>query len=440
MNILHTSDWHLGRMLYGQKRYAEFSAFLDWLLDVVEQRSVDVLIVAGDIFDTTTPSNKAQALYYRFLARLSDSCCRHVVVVGGNHDSPSFLEAPKSLLQYLDIHIIGAAQSQPEDEVLQLHNDTGQLELIVCAVPYLRDRDIRSAEAGETLGEKDQKMIAGIRKHYQRTFDIAQQQQEENHAVPIVATGHLFTSGGHTVEGDGVRELYVGSLAQAQAPASIFPEGLDYVALGHLHVPQTVQNQEHIRYSGSPIAMGFGEARQQKSVCLVRLESGSASQNGDTMDLFASQRGVELIPVPVFQALRQIRGDWDYIEQEITQLAQQLSTQDSTASDQEQTSVWLEIIYEGEALIANLRERIQQAIERLTGSERLPVLRIKNNRLIEQTLVQQYREERLEQLNEQQVFDRCLAQHQISDDETQELRESYQEILRHVHENDRHAE
>jgi exonuclease SbcD len=438
MNILHTSDWHLGRMLYGQKRYAEFSAFLDWLLDVVEQRSVDVLIVAGDIFDTTTPSNKAQALYYRFLARLSDSCCRHVVVVGGNHDSPSFLEAPKSLLQYLDIHIIGAAQSQPEDEVLQLHNDTGQLELIVCAVPYLRDRDIRSAEAGETLGEKDQKMIAGIREHYQRTFDIAQQQQEENHAVPIVATGHLFTSGGHTVEGDGVRELYVGSLAQA--PASIFPEGLDYVALGHLHVPQTVQNQEHIRYSGSPIAMGFGEARQQKSVCLVRLESSSASKNGDTMDLFAGQRGVELIPVPVFQALRQIRGDWDYIEQEITQLAQQLSTQDSSVSDQEQTSVWLEIIYEGEALIANLRERIQQAIERLTGSERLPVLRIKNNRLIEQTLVQQYREERLEQLNEQQVFDRCLAQHQISDDETQELRESYQEILRHVHENDRHAE
>lgn len=438
MNILHTSDWHLGRMLYGQKRYAEFSAFLDWLLDVVEQRSVDVLIVAGDIFDTTTPSNKAQALYYRFLARLSDSCCRHVVVVGGNHDSPSFLEAPKSLLQYLDIHIIGAAQSQPEDEVLQLHNDTGQLELIVCAVPYLRDRDIRSAEAGETLGEKDQKMIAGIREHYQRTFDIAQQQQEENHAVPIVATGHLFTSGGHTVEGDGVRELYVGSLAQA--PASIFPEGLDYVALGHLHVPQTVQNQEHIRYSGSPIAMGFGEARQQKSVCLVCLESGSASQNGDTMDLFASQRGVELIPVPVFQALRQIRGDWDYIEQEITQLAQQLSTQDSNASDQEQTSVWLEIIYEGEALIANLRERIDLAIQHLISSERLPVLRIKNNRLIEQTLSQQYREERLEQLNEQQVFDRCLAQHQISDDETQELRESYQEILRHVHENDRHAE
>jgi len=438
MNILHTSDWHLGRMLYGQKRYAEFSAFLDWLLDVVEQRSVDVLIVAGDIFDTTTPSNKAQALYYQFLARLSDSCCRHVGEVGGNHDSPSFLEAHKSLLQYLDIHIIGAAQSQPEDEVLQLHNDTGQLELIVCAVPYLRDRDIRSAEAGETLGEKDQKMIAGIRAHYQRTFDIARQQQEENQAVPILATGHLFTSGGHTVEGDGVRELYVGSLAQA--PASIFPEGLDYVALGHLHVPQTVQNQEHIRYSGSPIAMGFGEARQQKSVCLVRLESSSASKNGDTMDLFAGQRGVELIPVPVFQALRQIRGDWDYIEQEITQLAQQLSTQDSSVSDQEQTSVWLEIIYEGEALIANLRERIQHAIERLIDSERLPVLRIKNNRLIEQTLTQQYREERLEQLNEQQVFDRCLAQHQISDDETQELRESYQEILRHVHENDRHAE
>ena len=133
MNILHTSDWHLGRMLYGRKRYQEFAAFLDWLLELVEQQSVDVLIVAGDIFDTTTPSNKAQSLYYRFLARLSHSCCRHVVVVGGNHDSPSFLEAPKALLQFLDIHIIGAAQEQPEDEVLLLRDAQDQLELIVCA-------------------------------------------------------------------------------------------------------------------------------------------------------------------------------------------------------------------------------------------------------------------------------------------------------------------
>jgi exonuclease SbcD len=450
MNILHTSDWHLGRMLYGRKRYQEFAAFLDWLLELVEQQSVDVLIVAGDIFDTTTPSNKAQSLYYRFLARLSHSCCRHVVVVGGNHDSPSFLEAPKALLQFLDIHIIGAAQEQPEDEVLLLRDAQDQLELIVCAIPYLRDRDIRQAAAGESLSEKDQKMIAGIRAHYQRTFDIAQNYQQAHHTqVPIIATGHLFTSGGQTVEGDGVRELYVGSLAQA--PASIFPAELDYVALGHLHVPQKVQGQEHIRYSGSPIAMGFGEAKQQKSVCLVRFQSegnepvtdqANDNKHGNTLDLFAappaSNRHIELLPVPRFQALRQLRGDWAQISKQLTQIANELT--ETSPGNMPKDDVYLEIIYDGHEHIANLKERIQATISECIDPDRMPVLRIKNQQLLQQTLTRQHHDERLEQLNEQQVFERCLAQYQMSPEESQSLRESYVEIVRQVHEQDHQAE
>ena len=144
MNLLHTSDWHLGRMLYGRKRYEEFTACGDWLQAVINEREIEVLIVAGDSYDTTTPSNKAQALYYRFLSRLSNTPCRHVVIVGGNHDSPSFLEAPKALLEHLNIHIIGAAQSQRNDEVLLLKDPQGQLELIAWIgtepdVPYNRD-------------------------------------------------------------------------------------------------------------------------------------------------------------------------------------------------------------------------------------------------------------------------------------------------------------
>nr|NJM04751.1 exonuclease subunit SbcD [Desulfobacula sp.] len=91
MKFLHTSDWHIGRSLYGRKRYDEFSAFLDWLAGFIEARGMDALLVAGDIFDTGTPSNRAQELYYGFLRRVSASCCRHVVIIAGNHDSPSFL-------------------------------------------------------------------------------------------------------------------------------------------------------------------------------------------------------------------------------------------------------------------------------------------------------------------------------------------------------------
>ena len=134
MKILHTSDWHLGRSLYGRKRYDEFTAFLDWVAQTIEAEGIDTLLVAGDVFDTTTPSNRAQELYYRFLCRVSTSCCRHVVVIAGNHDSPSFLSAPKELLRVLNVYVVGSMTEIMDDEVIVLHKDE-QPEAIVCAVP-----------------------------------------------------------------------------------------------------------------------------------------------------------------------------------------------------------------------------------------------------------------------------------------------------------------
>ena len=249
MKVLHTSDWHIGRTLYGRKRYEEFGAFLTWLADTIQQNEIDALLVAGDIFDTSAPSNRAQELYYRFLCRVAASCCRHVVVVAGNHDSPSFLNAPKELLKALDVHVVGSSTESPEDEVLVLRNDQDTPELIVCAVPYLRDRDIRVAEAGESVEDKERKLIDGIRTHYATVAALAEQKREELGAnIPIVGTGHLFTAGGQTVDGDGVRELYVGSLAHVTA--GIFPACFNYLALGHLHIPQEVNGSKTIRYSG----------------------------------------------------------------------------------------------------------------------------------------------------------------------------------------------
>jgi len=123
MKILHTSDWHLGRSLYGRKRYEEFSAFLDWLAQTIEKEKVDALLVAGDVFDTSTPSNRAQELYYRFLSRVSTSCCRHVVVIAGNHDSPTFLNAPRELLRALNIYVVGSMTDTLEDEVIVLYKN-----------------------------------------------------------------------------------------------------------------------------------------------------------------------------------------------------------------------------------------------------------------------------------------------------------------------------
>ncbi|MBU1138314.1 MAG: exonuclease subunit SbcD, partial [Proteobacteria bacterium] len=293
MKILHTSDWHLGHKLYGKQRYQEFSLFLDWLATVIEEQKIDALLIAGDIFDGQTPSNRVLEIYYRFLSHISRSPCRHVIIIGGNHDSPTLLNAPQELLRFLDIHVIGRVPENLEDEIILLRDDLNRPELMILAVPYLRDRDLRSTDAGESLYDKEKKLLSGIHDHYSKLYELARKQQKslENH-VPLVAMGHLFCQGGTTSQGDGVRELYVGSLVHVGLDT--FPAEIDYLALGHLHLPQKVKKQENRRYSGAPLAMSFNEAHKQKCVLAVTL---------------APRLTVDEIPVPCFQALQTITGD-----------------------------------------------------------------------------------------------------------------------------------
>ena len=400
MKILHTADWHIGKTLYRQKkRYEEFAAFLSWLADKIQLEKVDTLLVAGDVFDTTAPSNRAQELYYRFLRRVADSCCRHVVVTAGNHDSPSFLDAPREILKAFDVHVVGSVTENPEDEVLVLHDAAGAPELIVCAVPYLRDRDIRTAEAGESIDDKGRKLVEGIKEHYVKVAAVAEQKRAASgSSVPIVAMGHLFAAGGETVDGDGVRELYVGQLAHVSG--SVFPQCFDYVALGHLHVPQKVNGSERIRYSGSPLPMGFGEARQQKVVCLVEFGKKQAK--------------IETHPVPVFQQLESIKGDWEHISARIQELAAGGSR------------AWLEIVYEGEELLPDLQERADAAVAG-TGLE---VLAVKNRRAALRVLEKAYAYETLDDLDEYDVFERCLAAQSVPEEQRFQLKDAYREIVR----------
>lgn len=398
IKLLHTSDWHLGRTLYGKKRYEEFEAFLAWLVETIHRNEIDVLLVAGDVFDTATPSNRAQGLYYRFLCKVAASSCRHVVVIAGNHDSPSFLDAPKELLKALAVHVVGSASSSPEDEVIVLRDEQGTPELIVCAVPYLRDRDIRVAEAGENIEDKERKLLEGIRTHYAMVADSANKKRSELGVdIPIVGMGHLFTAGGQTIEGDGVRELYVGSLAHVAART--LPTSFNYVALGHLHVPQKVAGSETIRYSGSPIPMGFGEANQQKSVCMVEFHNAAAS--------------TQLINVPVFQKLVRTKGDWSSISSRIDDLS---ATDDHG---------WLEVIYDGSEVIGDLRERLES---KLAGTK-WEILRIKNNRIIGSVLGQSHEAETLDDLDEDDVFERFLMIHKVPEDQHPELHHTYRETV-----------
>ncbi|MDO9527730.1 MAG: exonuclease SbcCD subunit D C-terminal domain-containing protein [Syntrophales bacterium] len=409
MKILHTSDWHIGRTLYGRKRYEEFEAFLNWLAGLIDDEDIDVLLVAGDVFDNSTPSNRAQELYYRFLCRVAASPKRHVVVTAGNHDSPSFLNAPKELLKFLNVHVVGSASDSPEDELIVLPGPDQEPALIVCAVPYLRDRDIRTAEAGESVEDKERKIIEGIRTHYRTVCELAEQTRDLlKKPVPIVAMGHLFAAGGETIDGDGVRELYIGSLAQVRR--DVFPECIDYVALGHLHIPQRVGGSDFIRYAGSPLPIGFGEAGQKKSVVLVEFSSNAPI--------------VTNISVPRFQELKTLHGDWQTIARNIDILKS------------EGSNAWLEIVYDGDEIAGDLRERLDEAIEK-TGLE---ILRVKNIRVLERALSGMDAEETLDDLDVTDVFTRCLESHEIPDDQRPVLLSAYREIIVTLNEADPMAE
>jgi len=405
MKLLHTSDWHIGRALYNRKRYDEFEAFLNWLAETIEKENIDVLLVSGDVFDNTTPSNRAQELYYRFLCRVAASANRHVVIIAGNHDSPSFLDAPRQLLKFLNVHVVGCISANPSDELIVISDPDGEARMIVCAIPYLRDRDIRTAEDGESVEDKERKIIEGIRAHYRLVCDAAECKRAElGKPVPIVAMGHLFAAGGRTVDGDGVRELYIGALAQVKA--DVFPECIDYLALGHLHVPQTVGGSDVIRYCGSPLPIGFNEAEKQKSVVVVEFGENDPQ--------------VKNIPVPSFQELKTIRGDWTDIAASINKLKDKGS------------SAWLEIIYEGDEITSNLQERLDEIV---AGSS-LEILRTKNNRVIERALAGMNPEETLDDLDVADVFQRCLQAHDVPEEQQASLLNAYREIILSINEQD----
>ncbi len=415
MNILHTSDWHLGRSLYGRKRYGEYTDFLNWMVHTIEEEKVDILLVAGDVFDTTTPSNRSQELYYRFLCRVASSCCRHVVIIGGNHDSPSFLNAPKELLRTLNVHVIGSMNDALENEVIAVVGGEDLEEsAIICAVPYLRDKDVRTVEPGETIDDKNRKLDAGIKAHYAEVVDIAERKREEMVGksadkeslvmIPIIGMGHLFTSGGTTVDGDGVRELYVGSLAHIGLDA--FPAAIDYMALGHLHTPQVVGGVEHVRYSGSPLPMSFGEARQKKKVVLITFAN--------------TLPHIKEITVPCFQKLVRVVGDLDAIYAKLEEL-----------KDKECTA-WLEIEYTGSDMPGNLHEMLDEIV---TGSG-MEILRITNRCVMERVMQTIGEDESLDDLDIEDVFLRCLDAFEIPGEEREELMISYREIMRDLLERD----
>jgi exonuclease SbcD len=339
LRVLHTADWHLGQhFLTGQERLTEQKAFLNWLLDTVQAEGVEALVLAGDVFDTTTPSHAAQELYYDFLVRMQGTSCRDIVVVGGNHDSPTLLNASRRLLRALRIHVIGGVPAEAEEQVIWLPGADGQPGLVVCAVPFLRDRDLRLAVAGETPDERQLRIRDSIAGHYRQLSEHDAVRRRREHDAPVLATGHLYAAGGEAREG-AERDVHIGGLGVVGAEH--FPAAFDYVALGHLHRPQVVGGQARIRYSGSPVPLSFTEADDKQQVLL--LDFAGAGQ----------EPRITALPVPVVRRLQRFHGGLEEVEAAILSF------------DNEAFSLiaWADVLVKSDEAPAEVQRRVQAVLK-----------------------------------------------------------------------------
>ena len=406
MRILHTSDWHLGQFFINKSRLQEHKKFIEWLLHQVVEHEVDAVIIAGDIFDTGSPPSYARELYNQFVIGMN-RIGRQLIILAGNHDSVSTLNESKDILAQLNTQVISAAADDLSTQVLQLKNKEGNIGAIVCAIPYLRPRDIMQSQAGESGQQKQRALGQAISQHYKDVFQLAQKQRDElDQSIPIIATGHLTAMGVTTSES--VRDIYIGNLEAF--PAKGFPAA-DYIALGHIHRPQRVAKTEHIRYCGSPIPLSFDElgadpTKTVKQVLLV--DFGGIPGCGKVNDKLQS---VEPLMIPMFQPMQVIKGDLESIEQQLAELT--IAQNADIEHNDESLPIWLSIEVDTQDYLNDLQQRIQA----LTADMNVEILQLRRARKQQQQRIEREDKELLNELTPADVFERRLASEVFETDE-----------------------
>lgn len=300
MRLFHTSDWHLGQNLHGQERDFEHACFLEWLLRQLKLAQPDVLLIAGDIFDTVNPPVKAQERLYDFIVSAHEQQpSLTIVMIAGNHDSGSRIELPAPLMRRLRTHALGRVlwlddgQLDAERLLLPLPNASGEIAAWCLALPFLRPAEVTGAHLGDNY-------LRGIGQVHEWLIEAANAKRQPGQA--LVAISHAHMAGGSVSE-DSERSLIIGN-AEA-LPASLFGPSISYVALGHLHKPQKVNGEERIRYSGSPIPLSFSEISYQHQVLDVVLD-GETLVSVEPMLIPRSVNLQRLGPAPLAEIVLQL--------------------------------------------------------------------------------------------------------------------------------------
>jgi exonuclease SbcD len=218
-------------------------------------------------------------MYFQFLRDVLGTRCRNIVIVGGNHDSGAMLDAPRDILEFLNIQVVGSLGERPVEEIVKEVKDAdGNVVGISAAVPYVREPELRRFKPEGESGDFAQSTYGAL---YRAVYEAAENLRA-GRDIPILATGHLYASKlegrpendeGKDAKEHGMRDI-VGNLGTI--PVSVFPEGFDYVALGHIHYTTMVAQNPKVRYSGSPFVLGFDEANIPHHILAIDLQKGAA--------------------------------------------------------------------------------------------------------------------------------------------------------------------
>jgi DNA repair protein SbcD/Mre11 len=265
MKILHTSDWHVGKVLKGRDRNDEHEAVLRSIIEVARSEDVDMVLIAGDLFETSAPSPKAQGLVMRALLALRQDR-RHVVAIAGNHDNANLLDSVyRPVLGELGLHVLGTPKAPDAGGTLQLTARSGE-RAAVAAMPFLSQRyAVRAAEL--LLHENAEHALDYARRVAAIVSALTAQFSPDS--VNVVMA-HATLLGGR--RGGGERDVQ--STFEYEVPSSIFPSSAHYAALGHLHRQQEIPAPCPAFYSGSPLAIDFGEEGNEAGALIVTAHPG----------------------------------------------------------------------------------------------------------------------------------------------------------------------
>lgn len=402
MKILHTADWHIGKKLHKHELSKDFDLFTDWLQQLITSEKIELLLISGDVFDLANPSSEARKQYYSTLTKLRSCNCK-IIITGGNHDSPAMLDAPKEILRELDVHIIGGLPQNLEETIIPIYNSQGEVELLIAAIPFLRDSDLRTANDGYTYEDRLEAIRSGIKNTFKNAANIC---EEKHSAIPIIAMGHLFTAGMES--SDSERDIQIGN--QAAFYASHFGDCFNYIALGHIHKPQRVTANVPAFYSGSPLPLSFTERKDEKRVLLLDTNIGFEPKS---------------IAVPNFRKLLRFSGDLSELRQKLEFLEPNTKLAHLVEVELKEEYRDVTKIYEFDQLIQNFDKPGYVIVKQWINFTK----EIKGaGELYKST-------QQLEDLQPKEVFQKLINDQQFNAEELNEVLSAFDELLEVAHHN-----